>query len=176
MATSVPLAGTAYSATMTAPKVWVLASLFDAARVTFEDLVEVLTDSERERLWQDFRTIGIAMGLKPTDMPATWPAFDAWFSGMIAGNSIETGPTFQDICAHLFDLGSIFLKIDDLCALATLEARFLQALGYNWTLWRRLQWFVLRTQTRLFVRYAPDRYRFSNVYRTALARLAASGC
>lgn len=62
---------------------WVHFTLAQFMVDTAEWFDRPLNTDERERMWQEFRAIGQALGLKDHHMPATWEAAQEWYREMI---------------------------------------------------------------------------------------------
>jgi uncharacterized protein (DUF2236 family) len=73
-------AGTAYSAFDPELMLWVVAPMYDSARVLHELLVGRLTATEREALWQDYVRFGELFGMPREAAPPTTAALDAWWA------------------------------------------------------------------------------------------------
>jgi len=78
-------AGTPYRADDPAFLLWILASLVDSSLVVFDRYVARLSRDERERYWQEYKTVGRLFALRDRDMPDTIEDFDAYLRGMLAG-------------------------------------------------------------------------------------------
>ncbi len=72
-------AGTEYSAFDPELMLWVIAPMYDSARVLYELLVRPLTAAEREQLWQDYLRFGELFGMPRDCAPATTRELGAWW-------------------------------------------------------------------------------------------------
>lgn len=77
-------AGTPYSAFDPELMLWTLAVIADSGREMYETLVRPLDPEEREALWRDYVRFGELFSLPPSEVPATYPEFRAWFDGKLA--------------------------------------------------------------------------------------------
>lgn len=77
-------AGTPYSAFDPELMLWTLAVIADSGREMYETLVRPLDPEEREALWRDYVRFGELFGLPPSEVPATYAEFRAWFDGKLA--------------------------------------------------------------------------------------------
>jgi uncharacterized protein (DUF2236 family) len=77
-------AGTPYSAFDPELMLWTLAVIADSGREMYEALVRPLDPEEREALWRDYVRFGELFGLPPSEVPASYAEFRAWFDGMLA--------------------------------------------------------------------------------------------
>ncbi len=92
-------AGTPYSAFDPELMLWTLAVIADSGRAMYEAMVRPLSDEEREALWQDYVLFGELFRLPRSEVPATYPEFEAWFEGKLASpdlhateHALELGP------------------------------------------------------------------------------------
>ncbi|WP_051471058.1 oxygenase MpaB family protein [Patulibacter minatonensis] len=86
-------AGTRWNADDPELLLWILASLVDSARVTFDRFVRPLRPEERDAFWRDYRVVGELFGLRQSDMPQTIAAFDAYIADMLASDRTEVIPS-----------------------------------------------------------------------------------
>ena len=77
-------AGTPYSAFDPELMLWTLAVIADSGREMYETLVRPLDPEEREALWRDYVRFGELFGLPPSEVPASYAEFRAWFDGRLA--------------------------------------------------------------------------------------------
>jgi uncharacterized protein (DUF2236 family) len=77
-------AGTPYSAADPELLLWILGTLAATAAETFSAWVRRLDDDELERLWQDYRVVGVLFGLPMEGSPPTWEAFQAYWDRVLA--------------------------------------------------------------------------------------------
>jgi uncharacterized protein (DUF2236 family) len=81
-------AGTPYSALDPELMLWVVAPMYDSARVLYETLVRRLSDAEREQLWQEYLVFGELFGMARDVAPATALELDAWWEEQLHSNEI----------------------------------------------------------------------------------------
>jgi uncharacterized protein (DUF2236 family) len=67
---------------------WVIAPMYDSARVLYELLVRPLSTAEREQLWQEYLLFGELFGMPREVAPATAVALDAWWEERLASEEI----------------------------------------------------------------------------------------
>jgi len=84
-------AGTPYAADDPALLLWILATLADGAATTYRQWVGSLSGEELDRLWADYRIVGMFFGLRPADMPRDWGEFADYWDGMLAGGELFVG-------------------------------------------------------------------------------------
>jgi uncharacterized protein (DUF2236 family) len=85
-------AGTAYSAFDPELMLWTLAVIADSGRAMYETMVRPLSPGEREDLWQDYVLFGELFGLPRSEVPATYPEFEAWFDGKLSAPDLQATP------------------------------------------------------------------------------------
>lgn len=92
-------AGTPYSASDPELMLWTLAVIADSGREMYETLVAPLNGAEREELWQDYVRFGELFGLSPSDVPGSFPEFQAWWAAKLSSpdlhateHALETAP------------------------------------------------------------------------------------
>jgi len=81
-------AGSAYSAGDPELMLWTLATLADSALLYYERLLGSLSDQERQDYWDDYRQIGILLGMPPESMPETEPELRDYVKGRLTDGSL----------------------------------------------------------------------------------------
>ncbi len=81
------VSGRGYRALDTDLLLWVHATLFDTALVTYETFVQRLPSGEREDLYQEFKLLGELLGIPRGYFPMRLPDFNAYVEAMLT-----TGP------------------------------------------------------------------------------------
>ncbi|MFE3190660.1 oxygenase MpaB family protein [Nocardia sp. NPDC059240] len=79
---------------------WVVATLFDGLVRYRRAINAPISESDRARLYQDWRQVGAVLGLRPGHLPAELPEFDAYYETMIA-ERLRTGPVFHAMFGSL---------------------------------------------------------------------------
>jgi uncharacterized protein (DUF2236 family) len=77
-------AGSPYSAFDSELMLWVVAPMFDSARVLYETLVRRLDAGDREQLWQEYLYFGELWGMSRDVAPATFDEFAEWWPRSLA--------------------------------------------------------------------------------------------
>jgi uncharacterized protein (DUF2236 family) len=85
-------AGAAYSAFDPELMLWTLAVIADSGREMYETLVRPLSDAEREGLWQDYVRFGELFGLPPSEVPASFGEFSAWWEAKLSSPDLQATP------------------------------------------------------------------------------------
>jgi uncharacterized protein (DUF2236 family) len=85
-------AGTAYSAFDPELMLWTLAVIADSGRAMYETMVRPLSAAEREGLWQDYVRFGELFGLPPSEVPASYREFKAWWDERLASPDLQATP------------------------------------------------------------------------------------
>jgi uncharacterized protein (DUF2236 family) len=85
-------AGTPYDALDPTLMLWTMGNLADSSAWFYERLVKPLNTDEGEALWRDWMRFGELFGLPRAHMPASYPAFRAWFDRQLAGDDLYLSP------------------------------------------------------------------------------------
>ena len=67
-----------YDATDPELLLWVQATLVLMAVRAYRAWVGPVSATERERMWQEARRVGIRLGIERSNSPSSWPALEAW--------------------------------------------------------------------------------------------------
>jgi len=132
-------AGTPYSAFDPELMLWTIAVAADSAQWFYERLVRRLSDSERERLWQDYLRFGELFGMPREDAPASYAAFRNWYEQQLAGDDLHLTEE-----ARYMGYASAFeipvptsrqpgKRVHDLVMLGSLPARVRELYGLRYT-------------------------------------------
>ncbi len=74
---------------------WVHATMFDAWRLFLRDYGPGLTPAQERQLFDEWRRVGLLIGVRPRVMPATVEEFDAYWASMLP--TLEDNPVVQDL-------------------------------------------------------------------------------
>ncbi len=167
-------AGTAYAADDPELLLWILACLVDSGLTVYERYVRRLRAHEREAYWQDYRVIGRLFGLRPSEMPRSHEAFEAYMSAMIAGEDLCVTEAARELGVRIVMRPPVPLAARPLLELANfvtvglLPPRIRRAYRLGWDPAREL---ALRGGAeyarRVLVPLLPDRVRFVAAARAA---------
>ncbi len=94
-------AGTPYSATDPELLLWILATLAGTAAQVYQQWVAPLERDELERLWQDYRQVGVLFGLAWEDSPATWADFVDYWEHMVTTDALHVVPEARDLAIDI---------------------------------------------------------------------------
>jgi uncharacterized protein (DUF2236 family) len=131
-------AGSAYSAFDPELMLWTLAVIADSGRAMYEAMVEPLSAREHEALWQDYARFGELFGLPRAAVPASYPAFRAWWEEKLASphlhatdHALEMAPlvAFRQPVPLPARLN---LEAQNLIIKGTLPERVRQIFGIRW--------------------------------------------
>jgi uncharacterized protein (DUF2236 family) len=81
-------AGTPYSAYDPELMLWTVAVMADSAQFFYELFIGTLSDSERDRLWQDWIRFAELFGMPRDAAPPTYPDFRTWYRTMLASDEM----------------------------------------------------------------------------------------
>jgi uncharacterized protein (DUF2236 family) len=90
-------AGTPYSALDPELMLWVVAPMYDSARVLYEALVRPLTADEREQLWQEYLLFGELFGMPRDAAPASAAELDVWWDDQMRSDGIFLTPAARAV-------------------------------------------------------------------------------
>jgi uncharacterized protein (DUF2236 family) len=178
-------AGTAYAADEPRFLLWILAWLADSAEASYEAFVRGLDPVEKERFWQDYRTVGELFGLARDDSPGDYAAYRAYLEEMLAGDdlfvTLAAGEVARNVAFELPVPASRrpAMEAINLAVLGLLPRRVRELYGLPWDAGREAAFLALRLSLQAGARLAPVRLRrgscagdYAMVARTEAARLA----
>ena len=90
-------AGTPYSALDPELMLWVVAPMYDSARVLYETLVRPLSADEREQLWQEYLLFGELFGMPRDAAPASAAQLDVWWDEQLHSDGIFLTPVARAV-------------------------------------------------------------------------------
>jgi uncharacterized protein (DUF2236 family) len=168
-------AGTPYAADDPALLLWILATLADGAAATYRRWVGPLSDAELDRLWADYVVVGRLFGLRADDMPASWPAFEAYWDAMLASGDLHVTPAARDVATRIVlhppvpRLARPLLELVNQVTIGSLPAEVRRGYGFGWDPVRGLALRATQEYVRRLVRPAlPDPLRRIPVARRGL--------
>ena len=162
--TSERYAGQPYDAKEGYAKVWILGSLAWSVVEVYSDVVQPLTDANKEALWQDFRTVG-KLFHGEEKLPPTWSDFEAFWHkkvalGEEAGDgdyALGIGETGKELVHALHNTKLTRTCIDELATLNYVPDRWHGVMGSTKVPMRgastkALLWFTRRVVPEVFPR------------------------
>lgn len=88
--------GTRYHAFEPEAFAWVQATIANGLVVAADQLIGPgLTANDRDRLYREQRGLGILLGVRPTDLPETWPEFEVYRDEMITNRLTFTDTALE---------------------------------------------------------------------------------
>lgn len=132
-------AGTPYSALDPELMLWVVAPMYDSARVLYEALVRQLSEEERERLWQEYLDFGELFGMPREAAPPTAEALDAWWDEQLTGDRAFLTPAARAVGRSIgFRLpvpvaARLAMRAAALVLTGSLPARVRELYGLSWS-------------------------------------------
>lgn len=171
-------AGTRYDARDVHLLLWVHATLIDSALLAYNLFVKRLSADEKFRYYGDAKKLGGLFDIPEAAMPATLAEFNAYFDGMLGGNTLSVGPSArslaQDILypqpAILRPAGPLFRVV----TAALLPERLRQAYDLKWNRRRATVFSLFATIVRYSLPLAPRFLRVVPNARAAEKRLSSS--
>jgi uncharacterized protein (DUF2236 family) len=160
--------GTRYQANAVEAMFWVQATLWEGSITWYEQLVEPLSDTEKETYYREARACAFLFGLPESVMPPTWKAFMEWFNQTLDSDLLGVGDIGRELGDYLFKLDRLpwvkpGIPTARMITGATLPAHLRDGFGlpdpHPGTLARRLR--LLKRTYHLLpsrVRYIPPYY------------------
>jgi uncharacterized protein (DUF2236 family) len=118
---------------------WVQATLIVTSVRAYERWVGPVSAGDRERFWQEARSVGTRMGIPLEASPRDWPSLEAWFTTMLGpGGPITVTPTARGLASDILrpPVPLVPPSLIDLAALpglALLPERLRDEFGVVWT-------------------------------------------
>ena len=153
--------GTPYRASDPQLLLWVHSTLLATALTTYEQFMPPLSAAEREAYYQSSKPVARVLGLTDADLPVDYPAFQAYFQGMIGGPVLALTPTSRMLAAQVIHPPiSWFPRIaGDALAVATaalLPGEIRDLYELRWGPRRRFAWRLLRRSLRESLPLMPN--------------------
>jgi uncharacterized protein (DUF2236 family) len=159
---------------------WVQVTLIVTSVRAYGRWVGPLSLAEKERFWQEARSVGVRLGITPSHSPPTWTALAAYWREMLAADGpLQVGETARRLAPLIIrpPLAVLPPPLVDLLALpgrALLPARLRAEFGIRWDDRRAAAARALDLAIRGWVRAMPAPVR-SMPQATAAYRRAARG-
>lgn len=158
--------GIAYEANAPENLLWVHATLVDTALRLYEDLVEELTDDDREAYYQEMVVVAEVFGCPRSEQPPTHEAFRAYFDAEVA--RIEVTDIGRDLGRFILDpslpLGLHHplrpgLRVQALLTVGLLPAPLRAQFGFDWDADRQRRYERVLRRTRRLTALTPRTLR-----------------
>jgi uncharacterized protein (DUF2236 family) len=130
-------AGTPYEASDPELLMWVHATLVDTSLLVYDRYVHRLTIAERERYYEEQKTLGEAFGVPREQQPGSYADFNEYFAGMLDSDAIAVTGALRDVTDATLrpDLPFLARPLVEAIGLATagmLPERLREELGLPW--------------------------------------------
>lgn len=163
---------------------WVHATGFDATVRMHELLGTPPTEARRRQMFEEWRRLGLILGLREQDLPDTEAAYWDYFHDMI-DNRLEMGDVASDLLSetHYLEIPPPDSRIPNplwrllmrgitpiarLSLIGTLPARFRTRFGLEWSRWDERKFRALMRTLRITLRLIPEQYRYIPLARQAI--------
>jgi uncharacterized protein (DUF2236 family) len=94
-------AGTRYSAEDPALLTWVHATLIESAVIAYDALVAPVSEADRDEYCRDAAPVAIALGARPSEVPATWHAMTEYIARTHASGVLAVGADARAIASAI---------------------------------------------------------------------------
>lgn len=155
----------AYRALDPALLLWVQATLIVTSVAAYQRWVGPLKAEELERFWQEARGVGVRLGIPLSLSPASWPALEAYWTGMLADDGpVHVTPTARRLARLIarppfpFVPGTL-VDLAALPGLALLPPRIRSEFDITWSAPKAALAAVLSTAVRFWTAIVPRRLR-----------------
>ena len=130
-------AGTPYEASDPELLMWVHATLVDTSLLVYDRYVRRLTIAERERYYEEQKTLGEAFGIPREQQPGSYAEFNEYFAGMLDSDAIAVTGALRDVTDATLrpDLPFLARPVVEAVGLVTagmLPERLREELGLPW--------------------------------------------
>ncbi len=168
-------AGHRYQANDEDALLWVHATLVDTSVLMYETFIAKLSPADKDALWQDTRKFARLFGIPDTHWPADWPAFRAYFDGVVASDVLTVGEASKRLSRFLLTppnraVAPAWTWYAAITA-GLLPERLRSDLGFTWSRRDRVLHRATVAALRLTWRRMPPRLRWLPAYVDARRRL-----
>ncbi len=157
--------GAAYRALDPDLLLWVQATLIMTSLRAYERWVGPLSAAERDRFWNEARSVGVRIGIPLARSPADWAAFERYWADMLAiDGPIQVTPTARRLAPMLVRppiplVPGPLLDLASLPGLALLPERIRVDYGLPWGAGRESIAGLAAVGLRTWVRVMPPSWR-----------------
>jgi uncharacterized protein (DUF2236 family) len=168
-------AGAAYEANDEAALLWVHATLWESSITAYELLFRPLTESDKERYYQETKLFAYMFGIADETLPPTWPDFVAYNERMWRSDELGVEHTARSMAEFILSptnpLHRRFAGINRVVTAGLLPARFRAAYGLAFGARERIAYSAAVRAARASWRVLPRAQRFVPAYLHACARV-----
>lgn len=160
---------------------WVQATLIVTSVRAYETWVDRLSDGQKERFWQEARSVGVRLGIPLAGSPADWPALMEYWDAMLAPHGpIHPSPTALRLARQIIRppfplVPTALVDLASLPGLLFLPDRVRDEFGIPWSANRERLARLLGTAMRGWVRIVPAGWRAMPQARAAERRASSEG-
>ena len=173
--------GEDYRALDPALLLWVQVTLIKTSVEAYSRWVGPLTADERERFWQEARTVGVRLGIRLSESPESWPALVAYWNEMLADDGpIHPTSTARELSPMILRpplplLPTPVVELLGMPGLALLPPRLRDEFGIAWSATDEAVAKGLSTAVRAWASAVPGPARWMPQARAAYRRITAAG-
>lgn len=152
--------GTRYDACDPRLLLWVHATLVASAVATYEAFLRPLSPAERQRYYEESKTIGYLVGLQEHELPSGWNEFEQYYHAMLAGDELEVTAVTRELAENILypPVSWVPHVAGDVLSVATvalLPAPLRERYALPWSERRRQAWTFASRVIRRVLPYVP---------------------
>ncbi len=157
---------------------WVQATLIVTSIEAYNRWVRPISNDERDRFWQEARTVGTRIGIPLDRSPDDWPALERYWARMLADEGpIQVTPTARELAPMIVrpplpHVPAAAIDALVLPGLSLLPPRIRDAFGIDWSPRRQRLADLIGTGVRAWTSVVPASLRSMPQARDAFAREA----
>ena len=158
---------------------WVFATLVESAMIAYETVMPPLSCEEKEKYYDESKTLAMLFGIPPAALPADWSAFKNYNQAMWASDTLAVNPMSRDMAHRVLHGSGSWVPVPHwyrALTAAWMPDRFREAfaLEYSAPEQRAAAKAIRRLPT--VYRKIPTSLRYVGPYHEACARSARSRC
>lgn len=166
------VAGQVYRANDWNLGLWVLATLFDTAVLTYSTFIRPLRAAEIEQYYQESKLAAAQFGIHPKHLPEHYPDFQQWFQTKLASAELRVSELARGQAHTLFNSPYTRGQLDELLTAGMLPPAWREAYGLPWNPTREALYKTAVAGLKLSLRLTPPPFRAVPAYHQAQLRLA----
>ncbi|HVL01010.1 MAG TPA: lipoprotein insertase outer membrane protein LolB [Dongiaceae bacterium] len=167
--------GSNYGANEISAMIWVHATLWETTVHMYEEVVEPLTQEEKDRFYEETKLFAMLFGIPESALPRNWNEFMAYAEAMWYSPQLTVTDNARKLKEDLFTSRSIWLTfplwIQETVTAVNLPAPVREGYGMDDGLWERFNYSWLMGSAEFANWILPDYLAVNPVHYEAMARL-----